>query len=221
MNRLACFIALGLSVAWGASAQAEMFRFATDPFAGTNVRTTPGRQFVQNELFIPDFSLDTDFFSFDPTVFGVTAPVSFFGGFAADVPTRGRLNVIVLQDSDPDNDPTTPFNAAVAADMIAARLEDPQPGFFIYFNTALNVSRLVYSPDLSDNQSDLKILARLTNPVGQDAIGMLPAFAPANFEIRSVPEPATASFALLASIGLVGLAARWRSRAKRVVTGRP
>src|SRR5262245_4180370 len=122
MHRFACVIALGLFAAWGTSARAGFFRFDTDPFAGTNVLTTPGRQFVQDELFIPNFSVTDDRFSFDPTVFGVSTQVSFFNGFAANVPTSG-LNVIVLQDSDPDNDPATPFNAGVAADLIAARVD--------------------------------------------------------------------------------------------------
>src|SRR5262249_35902626 len=96
MNRFACLIAVGLLAACGTGARADVFRFDTDPFAGTNVLTTPGRQFVQNELFIPDFTIAEDRFSFDPNVFGVSPQVSFFNGFAANVPTSG-LNVIVLR----------------------------------------------------------------------------------------------------------------------------
>ena len=33
------------------------------------------------------------------------------------------------------------------------------PGFFIYFNSGLDLPRLVYSTDLSDNTADLKVLA--------------------------------------------------------------
>lgn len=53
------------------AANAATFRFDTDPFAGSPVLTTPGRQFVGNELFIPNFSIAEDEFSFDPSAFGV------------------------------------------------------------------------------------------------------------------------------------------------------
>ncbi len=183
------------------AANAATFRFDTDPFAGSSVLTTPGRQVVGNELFIPNFSIAEDKFSFDSSAFGV-ANLFFFNGLAADLPSSG-LNAIVLQDSDNDNNPTTPFNAVVSADVIAAQIETPSAGFFVYFNSVLNVNRLVYSPDLSDNTADLKILARFTEPIGQAAIDALPQFTADNFEsTAAVPEPTT-MLGLLAS-GVIG-----------------
>ena len=46
---------------------------------------------------------------------------------------------------------------------LAAQISVSTPGFFVYFNTGLNLPRLVYSADLSDNTADLAVLARLTN----------------------------------------------------------
>jgi PEP-CTERM motif len=57
------------------------------------------------------------------------------------------------------------------------------------------VPRLVYSPNLDDETSDLKILARMTNLNAQS----MPQFTAGNF---AVPEPAT-----LLLFGLAGLAA--------------
>jgi hypothetical protein len=83
---------------------------------------------------------------------------------------------VVLQTYDDDNNPLTPFGARNAADLIANRITTPGPGFFIYFNQDLNLPRLVYSSGLSDNNADLKILARMLNlfgPNGQNAIQLL------------------------------------------------
>jgi len=178
------------------SARAEVIRFNTDPFAGSTALTTPGRQVVGNELFINDFDVSADLFSFDPAVFDVTAPVSFFSGEAADLP-NGGLNVVVLLNSDNDDNPATPFNAGSAANLIAAEIDTTGAGFFIYFNSVLNLNRLVYSTDLSDPTADLKILARIEDPVGQEAIDELATFTAANFDI--VPAPA--------SLGLFGVGA--------------
>lgn len=210
MLRTTCLMVSAVLLSSISSAQAATFRFDTDPFAGTTALETPGRQVVGNELFIDNFSVANDLFSFDPVVFGVASQVKFFNGLAANL-SIGGLNVIVLQDTDNDNNPATAFNAGTAANLIADRIDVAGAGFFIYFNSSLSVNRLVYSTDLSSSSADLKILARLTNPTGQAAIDTLPTFTTKNFEISAVPEPPMApAIGAAACFGLLAIVRRRR-----------
>src|SRR5438094_824052 len=119
-------IAISL-LAMCSTASATTFRFDTDPFAGTNVLNTPGRQIVGGEDFI-SFSITSDTFSLESAVFGVGSAVNFVNAPASSVPTGG-VNVVVLQSFDNDANPGTPFGAGNAADLIASRITTP--GFFI------------------------------------------------------------------------------------------
>jgi len=176
------------------SLHAAFFVFDTDPFAGSDALVTPGRQVVGGEPSIT-FSIASDVFVLDPAVFGVD-PILFANGAVADVPATGA-NTVVLQTVDNDGDPTTPFNAGTAANLIADRITSAGPGFFIYFNSGLDLPRLVYSTDLSDPTADLKVLARLTNLAGQP--GTLPLFTEENFSV-AVPEPATLSLVVTGAL---------------------
>jgi len=169
-----------------ATVEADTISFSTDPFAGTTALTTPGRQIIGNELFTP-FSPALDVFSFDVNTFGISS-IHFANNTVGNLPTSG-VNVIVLRTFDNDNDPTTPFNAGTAANLIAAQITSPGAGFFIYFNSALDLPRLVFSTDLNDNTADLKVLARMTNLTGQPGRDELANFTAANFQ---TPEPASA-----------------------------
>src|SRR5215467_6688631 len=180
------FIALAL-VGISSTADASTFRFQTDPFAGTNVLSTPGRQIVGNEDFI-DFNIATDVFSFDPAVFGVGNTVNFANDVVGNLPTGG-VNVVVLESFDDDNNPATPFLAGNAATLIANHITTPGAGFFIYFNQNLDLPRLVFSTDLNDKTADLKVLARMKNLNGQAGRDALPNFTASNFEIPSTPVP--------------------------------
>ncbi|MFP5223371.1 MAG: hypothetical protein ACLGSA_13850 [Acidobacteriota bacterium] len=183
MRRIMLYALFAL-LAFSATANATVFSFNTDPFAGSTALTTPGRQIVGGELFI-SFSVATDVFLFDPTVFGV-GNLSFANDLVANLPASG-VNVIVLQTLDNDGNPVTPFAAGTAANLIAAQLTSSTPGFFIYFNQGLDLPRLVFSTDLNDNTADLKILARMTNLTGQP--GALPTFTASNF--ATTPEPSS------------------------------
>jgi hypothetical protein len=189
-------------LALAGTARATTFVFDSDPFEGSDALTTPGRQVVGNELFVT-FDVATDVFAFAPSVFGIDDQIHFANDLVENLPTGG-LNVIVLQTA------PIPFNAGLAANAIAEQVTSPGPGFFIYFNSGLDLPRLVFSTDLSDPVADLKILARMTNLSGQTGRDALPTFTEANF--AAVPEP---SSILLLSAGAVMAASRLRRRARR------
>lgn len=179
MRRLAIHV-VALLVIFSAGLNAGIFVFDTDPFAGSDALTTPGRQIVGGEPFIT-FNVASDVFAFDPAIFGVSQ-ILFAGVLAENLPASG-VNTIALLTA------PVPFNAGLAANAIAGQIASPGPGFFIYFNSGLDLPRLVYSTDLSDASADLKILARMTNLGGQAGRDALPTFTEANFTI--VPEPST------------------------------
>jgi PEP-CTERM motif len=186
MRRYIAYIVFGF-LGISSNASATTFTFATDPFAGSTALTTPGRQIVGGEEFIV-FDIAGDLFALDPNVFGVGTTVLFANDVAGNLPTS-NVNVIVLQSFDNDNDPATPFAAGNAANLIADRITSAGPGFFVYFNQGLDLPRLVFSTDLNENTSDLKILFRLTNLTGQAGRDAIPTFTAANFAF--VPEPST------------------------------
>jgi hypothetical protein len=193
-----------------ANARAEDFHFNTPPFAGTPVLNIPGRQIVGGEQFLPGFDFNRDTLVFKGDAFQMGNQVSFANGQATALPTGGA-NVIVLQTTDNDNNPATPFGAANAADLIAARVTQPGPGVFIFMNNDLNLSELAYSSDLNDNASDIRILARFLSPTGPAAINSLPNFTAADFRIASVPEPSSA--AMLGAGLVVGtVILSWRAK---------
>ena len=184
-----CILTLAAVVYFGGTANlhAATIVFNSDPFAGSNALTTPGRQIVGGELFLPAFDFATDEFVFDPDFFAVS-DIDFVNDVIGNVPATG-VNTIVLRTFDNDADPGTPFLAGAAANLIANQITAPGAGFFIYFNSNLNLPRLVYSTDLNDNTADLKILARFENLLGDQ--NALASFTAGNFAVRQVPEPAT------------------------------
>lgn len=175
--------------------------FNTDPFAGSTALTTPGRQVVGNEISIM-FNPATDVLAFDRSVFNIGTSINFANGLSSNIPSTG-LNAIVLQSFDNDGNSATPFGAGNAANLLAAQITSPGAGLFVYFNSGLDLARLVYSTDLSDNTADLKVLARFTNLSGQNGRDAFPSFTADNFSVvTTVPEPS--SF-LMASLGLTVL----------------
>jgi hypothetical protein len=183
-----------------ATAQATTFLLNALPAGWETAQATPGRQIVGGEPAIT-FDVATDVFVIDPTTFGITE-IRFANDLAADLPADA--NVIVVQDPG--------LNAGLAANLIATQVTATGPGFFVYFNSGLDLPRLVYSADLSDNTADLAVLARLTNLTGQFAA--MPTFTAANFSLY-VPYaiPTLSESMLMAMAALLGVAALRRLRA--------
>ena len=206
--------AAAILVACSTAAHAVTFSFDTDPFAGTTALQTPGRQIIGNEQFIAGFQFPTDVISVNGTVFNIQPTITFFNGLASDLPTAGR-NVVVLQTLDGDGDATNgnQLAAGTAANLIANQVTQAGAGLFVYFNSALSLTRLVYSTDLDSSDADLKILARFTDQAGQAGIDSLPNYTAANF---AVPEPASVGLLLA---GVAGLVFQRRRRATAAPAG--
>lgn len=206
------FLVVTALLTLSATASATTFSFNTDPFAGSNALTMPGRQIVGGESFI-NFDTTTDVFDLGSSVFGTGDEVHFANDVVGNLPTGG-VNVIVLETLDNDGNPATPFGAGNAANLIADQITSPGPGFFIYFNSGLDLPRLVFSTDLNDNTADLKVLFRMTNLSGRpDA---LPHFTESNFAF--VPEPSTVTLLAAAGVLGVGRTTRWRRRPRTDVS---
>jgi hypothetical protein len=194
------------------TAHATTFTFNQDPFAGTNVLNAPGRQMVTGEDFLA-FNTAHDVFSLDSTVFGTGSTVNVINASASNIPSDG-LNVVVLETFDDDNNPLTPFGAGNAANLIADQITTPGPGFFIYFNQSLDLPRLVFSTDLSSDDADLKILARMLNLNGATGRNALQGFSSTNFaftsDVTAAPEPP--SISMIAGVALIGVGCVRRRR---------
>lgn len=203
-----CLAAVAVAVSVAPAANAANFVFDSDPFAGTAALETPGRQIIGNEISIPVFDFAADVLAFNTTTFSVADGVGLFNGLAEDIPAFGK-NFIVLRNFDGDGDPFNgnQLNAGLAANLIADQIDATGAGFFIYFNSGLDLPRLVFSTDLASNTADLKVLARFTGLGGQIGRDAMVQFAQDN--VAGVPEPASWAM-LIAGFGLVGAAARRR-----------
>jgi hypothetical protein len=196
----ATVLAIATLAALPPSAQAAAVIFSNAPFAGSPADPNDGVRtiFGANERLLPTFDPASDQFVFASPGFDFGGRLNFFNGLAAALPGLD-VNVIVLQSTDNDGNPATPFLAGTAANLIANSVDDDGAGFFIYHNSVLGVNRLVYSSNLNSTTSDLAILARITTPTGASAIAALPSFTADTF---AVPEPASWALALLALGGL-------------------
>ncbi|MBC8087286.1 MAG: PEP-CTERM sorting domain-containing protein [Phycisphaerae bacterium] len=203
---------LSVSVQPGGAQQTTLFN--TNPFAGSTALTTPGRQVVGNEPSLA-FNIATDVLAFERSVFNMGTTISFANGLASAIPSTG-LNAVVLQSFDNDGDSGTPFGAGNAANLLAAQITSPGAGLFVYFNSGLDLARLVYSTDLSDNTADLKVLARFTNLSGQSGRDAFPSFTSDNFAlVTTVPEPSSMLMAALGLTALLGVRLVRGNRARR------
>jgi len=153
---------------------ADTFGFAGDVFAGATpiLNAATGIRVVNQADNITDYKIGRDQFALNGDDLGITN-FTFQKGVTAQIATDA--NFIVQLD---------PFvNAPTAAKAIA---DNPaitaKEGAFIYFNTTLGISRLVYSQDLA-NGGDISILANLTNQAGDAGIANLNNFTAKDFSL--------------------------------------
>lgn len=155
-------------------ANRDSFQFDADPFDGQTPKPVAGTHIsgVNNPDFITDFQVDEDNFALGRDALGLSK-LSFSDGKVADL--SGSANVLVLQDSFP--------NGFVAAQTIADNNElTGGAGVFIYYNSNLQIDRLVYSADLAHG-GNISVLANLQNVTGSDALALLPSFSAQNFTL--------------------------------------
>jgi hypothetical protein len=143
-----CLVAAVLLVS--STVEAAVFVFDELPAGWATAQATPGRQIVGGEPTMT-FDIANDVFALDSTVFAVGAIV-FANDLAASLPSSATI--VVVQDAG--------LSAGSAANAIAAEITVPTPGFFVYFNSGLDLPRLVYSADLSDSTAE-----RFTPPVAE------------------------------------------------------
>ncbi|MBX9579009.1 MAG: hypothetical protein K2X87_01770 [Gemmataceae bacterium] len=72
-------------------------------------------------------------------------------------------------------------SAGGKASAITPAIERTGPGFFVYYNSALGVNRLVFTPDLANGEAPLTVLAALCNMNGQAAIDTVSLFSQEKF----------------------------------------
>jgi hypothetical protein len=167
-----------LTGGWGC----DTFVFDGPRFNNGVANPTDGiRQVVNTPDVITDFDVWDDRVALDMSDFGISNDVNFYSGTAAGLPETG-VNMIVLHDTDNDGNAATPFNAGAAASLIAANLDAPGAGFFVYHNSVLQIDRLVYSSDLSDPNADISVVANFANLSGQAGIDALKQFQYGSFD---------------------------------------
>jgi Ca2+-binding RTX toxin-like protein len=150
----------------------DRFLFAGQPFTGTAVTAANGIQVFGKADDLQDYEIGIDKFALDGSDLGITQ-LNFQKGSSADL--SGNVNAIVL---------TTPFAAAaVAAKAIA---DNPNvtsaQGVFVYFNTNLQKSRLVYSENLGAG-GKISVLGNLNNQLGATGIANLNSFTANDFSL--------------------------------------
>jgi Ca2+-binding RTX toxin-like protein len=132
----------------------DTFVYDGNPFAnGTPVlNAATGINALNLPDAITDFEIPSDKFSLNGKDLGLT-DLRYLEGNSNQL--SGNNNVLVLTDGF--------ANAAAAAKAIADNNAiTSKEGVFVYFNTSLGISRLVYSSDLA-NGGDISVLANMTS----------------------------------------------------------
>ena len=154
----------------------DFFVYEGNVFA--NGTPAPAGQTGINALNTPDVILDytigQDKFVFSKADLGINN-IAFEKGQSSQLATDG--NVIVLTD---------PFPAAGAAARAIANNPNitSHEGAFVYFNTTLGLTRLVYSKDLSQG-GDISVLANLDNQRGATGVANIATFSANDFTLTT------------------------------------
>jgi Ca2+-binding RTX toxin-like protein len=142
----------GIDVLTGGAGK-DTFLFSSDPFAnGTPILTPIGFQALAAPDILTDYKIGTDQLAFTQDALGVSS-LEFQKGTAAGL--SGASNLLVLLDGF--------ANAAAAAQAIADNnAVTAGAGLFVYYNTTLGISRVVFSEDLG-NAGSISVLENLTS----------------------------------------------------------
>ncbi|MBW4472165.1 MAG: hypothetical protein KME45_17430 [Stenomitos rutilans HA7619-LM2] len=152
----------------------DQFVYEGNVFA--NGTPAPAGQTGINALNTPDVILDytigEDKFAFNAQDLGLKN-LTFQKGQSSQI--AGDGNLIVLTD---------PFPAAGAAARAIANNANitSDAGAFVYFNSTLGLTRLVYSNDLSDG-GDISVLANLDNQRGATGLANIANFSANDFTL--------------------------------------
>lgn len=149
---------------------------------GRDVVGFDGSALLQAPDQLLDWDVARDAFRLDAAAFGVDATLRFQNALAAELEDDGS-NVIVLRDADDDGNAATVFNARSAARLIGNEVATEGEGFFVYFNSALGVNRLVHSADLANGEAVLTVLGAVLTTTGAEAIGELASYGADNFAL--------------------------------------
>ncbi|GET41701.1 calcium-binding protein [Microseira wollei] len=152
----------------------DRFVYSGNPFAnGTPAPAgNTGIKVLNQPDIITDYEIRKDQFVLDSSDLGIDN-IIFQKGNSSQI--SGNSNVIVL---------LNPFPAAGAAAKAIADNNQitSDEGVFVYFNTTLGISRLVYSKDLSDG-GDISVLANLNNQAGNAGLANLANFSANDFSL--------------------------------------
>jgi RTX calcium-binding nonapeptide repeat (4 copies) len=131
----------------------DSFAFIDDPFSGGQpaLNAATGINVLNNPDKITDFMIGEDNLVFEKGKLGIDQ-FNFQQGNSGDL--TGNSNLLVL---------LNPFaNAAAAAKAVADSGIESDEGVFVYFNTTLGFSRVVFSQDLGDG-GPISVLGNLQN----------------------------------------------------------
>ncbi|WP_375500288.1 calcium-binding protein [uncultured Nostoc sp.] len=146
---------VGVDILTGGSGQ-DTFGYYDPPFANGSPVQSPNRISVLNQPDdITDYQIGVDNFVFETGKLGLdfNAQVKYQEGVSSRL--SGNANLLVLLDAFP--------NAAAAAKAIADNNKiTSDEGLFVYYNSTLGISRVVYSNDLDDG-GPISVLANLNN----------------------------------------------------------
>jgi Ca2+-binding RTX toxin-like protein len=133
----------------------DTFFFSDSPFpSGIPTPGANGIAVLNQPDILTDFQIGSDRLIFDAGQLGLeTEGLNFQKGISSQL--SGSYNLLILEDPFP--------NAGAAAKAIADNNAiTADRGIFVYFNTTLGISRVVFSNDLSDGGA-ISVLANLTN----------------------------------------------------------
>lgn len=150
----------------------DKFVYNDNLFAnGTPVAAPNGIRVLNQPDIITDFTIADDQFALDASDLGISA-VTFQKGQSGQI---ANGNVIILTDG---------FAAAGAAARAIANNSGvtADAGVFVYFNTTLGLTRVVYSQNLGDG-GDISVLANLDNQRGATGQANIAGFTATNFSL--------------------------------------